>query len=241
MSRPSAARGLTLTEELEKLEQSITLTLQEIDHNFSKAHRIVTGSILPLVEQYAAHSNGVWEGSKFWKQFFEASANVSLAGYEEAEAEAEEEEEQEDVTETTETTTTTMADSTTGDEAHDRVNEEEEEEGYSALDSPTQVTGVHSTPRLKSSAVKPRTAFMSPSPRKYTGKKQQKQRVSEPSTPRAQAQFPAQSSPFEPQSAYQASAQQQNNDVLLHRVLDKNYRVQGMYERIGYEDSIMQH
>ncbi len=63
MSRPSVApRNLTLTEELEKLEQSITLTLQgmfralrprsrlqtltassfpEIDHNFSKAHRIV--------------------------------------------------------------------------------------------------------------------------------------------------------------------------------------------------------
>lgn len=64
MSRSSAPRGLTLTEELEKLEQSITLTLQEIDHNFSKAHRIVTTSILPIVEQYAKHSNDVWEGSK---------------------------------------------------------------------------------------------------------------------------------------------------------------------------------
>ncbi|KAK3318356.1 DASH complex subunit Ask1-domain-containing protein [Apodospora peruviana] len=85
MSRPSqpAARNLSLTEELEKLEQSITLTLQEIDHNFSKAHRIVTTSILPLVEQYGEHSRSVWEASKFWKQFFEASANVSLSGYEE--------------------------------------------------------------------------------------------------------------------------------------------------------------
>ncbi|KAH8426171.1 DASH complex subunit ASK1 [Aspergillus melleus] len=85
MSRPSsiAQRPLTLTEELEKLEQSITLTLQEIDHNFSQAHRIVTTSILPLVEQYADHSKDVWEGAKFWKQFFEASANVSLSGYEE--------------------------------------------------------------------------------------------------------------------------------------------------------------
>ncbi|KAB8078141.1 DASH complex subunit Ask1-domain-containing protein [Aspergillus leporis] len=85
MSRPSSMsqRPLTLTEELEKLEQSITLTLQEIDHNFSQAHRIVTTSILPLVEQYADHSRDVWEGSKFWKQFFEASANVSLSGYEE--------------------------------------------------------------------------------------------------------------------------------------------------------------
>ncbi|KAI1775323.1 Spc98 family-domain-containing protein [Hypoxylon cercidicola] len=76
-------RNLTLTEELERLEQSITLTLQEIDHNFSKAHRIVTTSILPLVEQYGEQSKAVWDASKFWKQFFEASANVSLSGYEE--------------------------------------------------------------------------------------------------------------------------------------------------------------
>ncbi|OKL64379.1 hypothetical protein UA08_00768 [Talaromyces atroroseus] len=82
MSGP-AQRNLTLTEELEKLEQSITLTLQEIDSNFSRAHRIVTTSILPIVEQYAEHSKDVWEGAKFWKQFFEASANVSLSGYEE--------------------------------------------------------------------------------------------------------------------------------------------------------------
>ncbi len=40
------------------------VTLQEIDSNFSKAHRIVTGSILPIVEQYAKHSSAVWEGSK---------------------------------------------------------------------------------------------------------------------------------------------------------------------------------
>lgn len=65
MSRSSMAqRGLTLTEELEKLEQQITLTLQEIDSNFGKAHRIVTTSILPIVEDYGKHSNEVWEGSK---------------------------------------------------------------------------------------------------------------------------------------------------------------------------------
>ncbi|GAW18646.1 hypothetical protein ANO14919_081270 [Xylariales sp. No.14919] len=93
MSRPGMAssnRNLTLTEELERLEQSITLTLQEIDHNFSKAHQIVTTSILPLVEQYGEHSKNVWEASKFWKQFFEASANVSLSGYEELAGETEE-------------------------------------------------------------------------------------------------------------------------------------------------------
>jgi DASH complex subunit ASK1 len=69
MARPSMAapRNLSLTEELEKLEQSITLTLQEIDSNFAKAHRIVTTSILPIVEQYAQHSEAVWEGSKVSK------------------------------------------------------------------------------------------------------------------------------------------------------------------------------
>jgi hypothetical protein len=66
MSRQSMApqRNLSLTEELEKLEQSITLTLQEIDHNFSRAHRIVTTGILPIVENYGKHSEAVWEGSK---------------------------------------------------------------------------------------------------------------------------------------------------------------------------------
>ncbi|KAK9352150.1 DASH complex subunit Ask1-domain-containing protein [Lipomyces doorenjongii] len=73
----------SLTEELEKIEQSITLTLQEIDQNFSTSHRIITSSILPIVEEYALQSQAVWQSSKFWKEFFESSANVSLAGYEE--------------------------------------------------------------------------------------------------------------------------------------------------------------
>ncbi|EPQ63807.1 Bgt-5181 [Blumeria graminis f. sp. tritici] len=79
MSRASSVRSTSLTEELDKLEQSITLTLQEIDQNFSRAHQVVTSSILPIVEKYSEHS------SAFWKQFFEASANVSLSGIEEQE------------------------------------------------------------------------------------------------------------------------------------------------------------
>ncbi|KAK5653851.1 hypothetical protein OQA88_7775 [Cercophora sp. LCS_1] len=70
-------------EEEEEEETTASATKSKIDSNFSKAHRIVTTSILPLVEQYGEHSRSVWEASKFWKQFFEASANVSLSGYEE--------------------------------------------------------------------------------------------------------------------------------------------------------------
>jgi len=36
----------------------------EIDHNFARAHRIVTSSILPIVERYGQESEAVWEGSK---------------------------------------------------------------------------------------------------------------------------------------------------------------------------------
>ncbi|KAF8455997.1 DASH complex subunit Ask1-domain-containing protein [Terfezia claveryi] len=57
-------KALTLPEELEKIEQQITLTLQEIDHNFNKAHRIVTSSIIPVVERFGNESKTVWEGSK---------------------------------------------------------------------------------------------------------------------------------------------------------------------------------
>lgn len=80
MSRQSVmpGRALTLTEELERLEQSITLTLQEIDANFSKAHRIVTSSILPIVELYAKSSNAVWEGSKVGSGRHSALTAISL-------------------------------------------------------------------------------------------------------------------------------------------------------------------
>ncbi|QKX62365.1 uncharacterized protein TRUGW13939_09524 [Talaromyces rugulosus] len=118
----SAQRNLTLTEELEKLEQSITLTLQEIDSNFSRAHRIVTTSILPVVEQYAEQSKDVWEGAKFWKQFFESSANVSLSGYEEQPNEDTEHEQ-------TVTEDSTIADTTTHTTAEE--GEEGDEEGAS--------------------------------------------------------------------------------------------------------------
>lgn len=53
-----------------------TDNIPEIDHNFSKAHRIVTTSILPVVEQYGEHSRNVWEGSKV-KCYGEAVENAA--------------------------------------------------------------------------------------------------------------------------------------------------------------------
>ncbi|GAM84494.1 hypothetical protein ANO11243_024900 [Dothideomycetidae sp. 11243] len=234
MSRQSVApgRGLSLTEELERLEQSITLTLQEIDSNFSKAHRIVTTSILPIVEQYAQHSQDVWEGSKFWKQFFEASANVSLSGYEEPALD-------DDATYTGSiehemSLTTPPRDTGELDDVEDSTADQNEDQSSLLLDSPSNATGVHSTPRLLSSGKKAlrspppsrqRTANLPSRPRQES---RQAPQDDEPSTPRpnAAARDDAGSSPFEPPSAFQPSTTRRtNNDPLLHRVLDKTYRV----------------
>ena len=236
MSRPANARSLTLTEELERLEQQITLTLQEIDSNFSKAHRIVTSSLLPIVEQYGRHSNDVWESSKFWKQFFEASANVSLSGYEEAALD------DQDATHSGLDETTTQLETPQSERQASHGYQADEEEDSYTIESPTQVTGVHSTPKLppsngktranqhRSSSGKPTSsAFHSPSPRKYTGRNPLAISHSSagPSTPKpfaSNTQHLFDSSPFQPESAPRPTP---NPDTVLHRnVLDKNYRVQ---------------
>ncbi|AOA64128.1 DASH complex subunit [Komagataella phaffii CBS 7435] len=72
------------TMELENLEQELTLTLQQIDSDLTKTNRIINDSIIPVMRRYGAASQGVWQGVKVWKSFFEASANVQLSGYDEA-------------------------------------------------------------------------------------------------------------------------------------------------------------
>ena len=46
------ADAMAAGEQLMQLDQAITLTLQEIDENFSQAHQIVTSRILPSIRQY---------------------------------------------------------------------------------------------------------------------------------------------------------------------------------------------
>lgn len=72
-----------LLDQLEKTEQSITLALQEIDRNFAAAHKIISSVIAPVIDKYDVHSRAILNGSAFWSQFMEASASISLSGYEE--------------------------------------------------------------------------------------------------------------------------------------------------------------
>lgn len=240
--------SLTLTEELEKLEQSITLTLQEIDHNFSRAHRIVTSSILPIVEQYAEHSRDVWEGSRFWKQFFESSANVSLSGYEEQPSLHE----TLDVTVTEGSSATTLATQegsesyTTPSSAHHSMQQSVEDIDFSSL----SISPSHSTPRppakgqdrsKKPESQPQQSTALADYPSPYEALRREMNQVPgppAPSTPKTSVAIANQSrnitstpsSPFllrpTPTSIPRPSTSRKKIDPLLHRVLDRNYRIQ---------------
>jgi len=240
------SRTLSLTEELEKLEQSITLTLQEIDHNFSRAHRIVTADILPIVEQYGKHSEAVWEGSKFWKQFFEASANVSLSGYE-----APEQDEsglQEDTQQSQFYEDETPDDDTaTGAVATPRrpATAPDDDESTMAFDSPSLG---HSTPRAPHSVTRSRgpadddeslddeePQFASMSSPYETLRQEFQGNLGSTKMPRLEPITPGKSQALPDMSGFGSSPFAQptttkkpsnNADPLLHRVLDKTFRVQ---------------
>ncbi|EXJ83269.1 hypothetical protein A1O1_06888 [Capronia coronata CBS 617.96] len=245
MSRPSSAaqpRALTLTEELEKLEQSITLTLQEIDHNFSRAHRIVTSSILPIVEQYATHSKDVWEGSRFWKQFFESSANVSLSGYEEPPSQYE----NTIATAAEDSHTMTNTNLDTSESYETPTAQHISTDSIQDLDlSDLSVSrSSFSTPR-PSAKVKPEQVNFADYPAPYEALRQEVNSTTLDATSMTQTMMPEtpgrpvitmdtiaatpESSPYplpQPTSIPRPSTIRKHTDPLLHRVLDRNYRVQ---------------
>ncbi|KAI4197201.1 MAG: hypothetical protein LQ350_006089 [Teloschistes chrysophthalmus] len=245
MARPSMApqRNLTLTEELEKLEQSITLTLQEIDHNFSRAHRIVTTGILPVVEKYAEHSSNIWESSKFWKQFFEASANVSLSGYEEPPEQGDDTVTGESATITTPSTSgyASPSQSQEGTMTPGTDNRQQHHHHPAADDSIMSTTPPEQStprqPRLKHEQSQPPPSMALYSSPYEALKREIKGQPNPhhdndnstlPSTPRN----PFQSHPDEeytpsvrPSTAHRPH-RTPKDDPLLHRILDKNWRLQ---------------
>lgn len=64
-------------EELEELEQKITLTLQSIDANFDHCQRTMSREVMPKVEALAKVSSHLLEASQPWLQFFMAVAGSS--------------------------------------------------------------------------------------------------------------------------------------------------------------------
>ncbi|TGJ87389.1 hypothetical protein E0Z10_g1387 [Xylaria hypoxylon] len=234
----------------------INLDMLEIDHNFSKAHRIVTSSILPLVEQYGEHSKNVWEASKFWKQFFEASANVSLSGYEELAGEIEETITAEETTidETTSDYDATQDDTTAESSEYQEHQQQTHDAIEDSLLEDATITG--STPRppatksmhaqfadfgspyqalrreLKSGAVFKDDLPVDEDEDEYgeaaDGTVQLPPYHGSTSRLPDMSMTPRSSSLLldEPTLRPQSAAAQKAKDLLLHRVLDKNYRLQ---------------
>ncbi|KAM0749523.1 hypothetical protein T439DRAFT_51922 [Meredithblackwellia eburnea MCA 4105] len=62
-----------------QIDQNLVQVLLDIDHSLIRANTIINHDILPNVQQYGEHSQQIWNSVKFWKSFFEASANVKLS------------------------------------------------------------------------------------------------------------------------------------------------------------------
>ena len=187
------------------------------------------------MEQYGDHSRAVWEASKFWKQFFEASANVSLSGYEELAAD-------EDTTAHDETTEhgDTTADYTPrpdGGGTHEDASYQAQDD--SLLDGGDgDLTG--STPRAPATKSRPQFAKlgspyeelrreMKGADTHASGDDSDTDIVPHQHTTRLPDMSMTPRSSLGANEATQDdifSTAHKNKDPLLHRVLDKNYRIQ---------------
>ncbi|GME66831.1 unnamed protein product [[Candida] boidinii] len=64
--------------ELTKIEQEITLNLQEIDKNLSITNKLINEKILKNLIKINKNSSSLFKNLNFWKLFFENSANVEI-------------------------------------------------------------------------------------------------------------------------------------------------------------------
>ncbi|KAJ6541699.1 DASH complex subunit Ask1-domain-containing protein [Mycena capillaripes] len=70
-----------LLDQIEQMEQLITIKLQNIDENFSKIHNVLTNRILPAVKRYAVATKPVKEAANFWVSFYEKAAEIRIPAY----------------------------------------------------------------------------------------------------------------------------------------------------------------
>ncbi|THH04379.1 hypothetical protein EW145_g5558, partial [Phellinidium pouzarii] len=65
-------------DQIEQIEQLITIRLQNIDANFARAHQILSTKILPNVKRFAVNTEPVREAARFWVSFYEQAAQVRI-------------------------------------------------------------------------------------------------------------------------------------------------------------------
>ncbi|KAG1839491.1 hypothetical protein C8R48DRAFT_89101 [Suillus tomentosus] len=72
----------SVNDQIDQIEQLITIKLQNIDTNFSKIQNIMATKLLPAVKRYAVSTEPVREAAKFWTSFYEKAAQVHIPTYE---------------------------------------------------------------------------------------------------------------------------------------------------------------
>ncbi|KAI0819241.1 hypothetical protein BC628DRAFT_1546056 [Trametes gibbosa] len=84
-----------VNDQIEQIEQLITIKLQHIDANFSKIQNVMASRILPAVKRYAVGTQPVREAAKFWTTFYEQAAQIRIPTYDDYNASPEQQEESE--------------------------------------------------------------------------------------------------------------------------------------------------
>lgn len=91
---PGLDTTASVNDQIEQIEQLITIKLQNVDTNFSKIQQVMANRILPAVKRYAVGTEPVREAAKFWTTFFEQAAQMRVPTYEEDDIENETQTEQ---------------------------------------------------------------------------------------------------------------------------------------------------
>ncbi|KAJ3722294.1 hypothetical protein C8R42DRAFT_666546 [Lentinula raphanica] len=107
-------------DQIEQIEQLITLKLQNIDENFAKIHHTLSTRILPAVKRYSVGVEPVREAAKFWVSFYEQAAQIRIPTYEDyATVNEEESSHQSSQQRESEPSTSHTETNTTSDDEHD--------------------------------------------------------------------------------------------------------------------------
>ncbi|KAG6331289.1 hypothetical protein ID866_7802 [Astraeus odoratus] len=75
---PGLDSNAPVNDQIDQIEQLITIKLQNIDANFSKIQNILSSRLLPAVKRYAVSTEPVRETAKFWTSFYEQAAQVHI-------------------------------------------------------------------------------------------------------------------------------------------------------------------
>ncbi|KAF8435621.1 hypothetical protein L210DRAFT_927739 [Boletus edulis BED1] len=75
---PGLDTNAPINDQIDQIEQLITIKLQNIDANFSKIQHLMATRLLPAVKRYALGTEPVREAAKFWTSFYEQAAQVHI-------------------------------------------------------------------------------------------------------------------------------------------------------------------